>query len=38
MNYAHLAAPAKLLLAALMIVGRLELYTVLVLIFLRRFA
>jgi trk system potassium uptake protein TrkH len=38
MNYAHLAAPAKLLLAALMIVGRLELYTVLVLIFLRRWA
>jgi trk system potassium uptake protein TrkH len=36
MNYALLPAPAKLLLAALMIVGRLELYTVLVLIFLRR--
>ncbi len=36
MNYAHLPAAAKLLLAALMIVGRLELYTVLVIVFLRR--
>jgi trk system potassium uptake protein TrkH len=35
-NYADLAAPAKLILTALMIIGRLELYTVLVLIFLRR--
>jgi trk system potassium uptake protein TrkH len=38
MNYAPLPAVAKLLLAGLMIVGRLELYTVLVLIFLRRWA
>jgi trk system potassium uptake protein TrkH len=35
-TYAPLPVPAKLVLAALMIVGRLELYTVLVLIFLGR--
>ncbi len=35
-TYAPLPAPAKLLLAALMIVGRLELYTVLVLVFVLR--
>jgi trk system potassium uptake protein TrkH len=35
-NYAALAAPAKLMLTALMLIGRLELYTVLVLIFLFR--
>jgi trk system potassium uptake protein TrkH len=35
-NYAHLPAAAKLLLAFLMIVGRLELYTILILVFLRR--
>ena len=35
-TYALLPAPAKLMLVALMIVGRLELYTVLVLLFLRR--
>lgn len=38
LNYAHLPAAAKLLLAALMLVGRLELYTVLVLLFLKRWA
>ena len=36
MNYAALPGPAKLLLALMMIVGRLELYTILVLFFLRR--
>ena len=35
-NYASLPAPAKLVLVSLMVVGRLELYTVLVLLFLRR--
>ena len=35
-TYALLPAPAKILLAGLMIVGRLELYTILVLVFLRR--
>ena len=35
-TYALLPAPAKLMLVALMIVGRLELYTVLLLLFLRR--
>jgi trk system potassium uptake protein TrkH len=35
MNYAFLPGAAKLLLAFLMIVGRLELYTILVLLFLR---
>lgn len=35
MNYASLPVAAKLLLAFLMIVGRLELYTILVLLFLR---
>ena len=35
-NYAALWAPAKLLLVVLMIVGRLELYTVLVLLFIWR--
>jgi trk system potassium uptake protein TrkH len=38
LTYAPLPAAAKLLLSALMIVGRLELYTVLVLIFLKRWA
>jgi trk system potassium uptake protein TrkH len=38
MNYASLPALGKLILAALMIIGRLELYTVLVLLFLRRWA
>ena len=36
MTYAPLPAAAKLMLAVLMIVGRLELYTVLVLLFLKR--
>jgi len=36
MTYAPLPAVAKLLLSALMIVGRLELYTILVLLFLKR--
>ena len=36
LTYAPLPAAAKLLLSALMIVGRLELYTVLVLLFLKR--
>ena len=36
MNYSALPGPAKLLLALMMIVGRLELYTILVLFFLRR--
>ena len=36
MNYAHLPAAAKLLLAFMMIVGRLELYTILILVFLKR--
>jgi Trk-type K+ transport system membrane component len=35
MNYDHLPAAAKLLLAFMMIVGRLELYTILILVFLR---
>lgn len=35
-TYAEFPGPAKLVLVALMIVGRLELYTVLVLLFLRR--
>jgi trk system potassium uptake protein TrkH len=35
LNYAHLPAAAKLLLAFMMIVGRLELYTVFILVFLR---
>ena len=35
-NYAHLPAAAKLVLAFLMLVGRLELYTVFILAFLRR--
>ena len=34
-NYAFFAPPAKLLLVALMIVGRLELYTILVMFFVR---
>ena len=38
MNYAPLPALGKLILAGLMIIGRLELYTVLVLLFLRRWA
>ena len=38
MNYAGLPAAAKVLLAVLMIVGRLELYTVLVILFFRRLA
>jgi trk system potassium uptake protein TrkH len=38
MNYAPLPVLGKLILAALMIIGRLELYTVLVLLFLRRWA
>jgi trk system potassium uptake protein TrkH len=38
MNYAGLPALGKLILAALMVIGRLELYTVLVLLFLRRWA
>jgi trk system potassium uptake protein TrkH len=38
MTYAPLPALGKLILAALMIIGRLELYTVLVLLFLRRWA
>jgi trk system potassium uptake protein TrkH len=36
MNYAALPGAAKLLLALMMIVGRLELYTILVLLFLKR--
>ena len=36
MNYGPLPAAAKLLLSVLMLVGRLELYTVLVLLFLKR--
>ena len=35
-NYASLPAPAKLVLVSLMVVGRLELYTVLVLLFIKR--
>ncbi len=35
-NYSWLPVPAKLLLAAMMLIGRLEIYTVLVLVFLRR--
>jgi trk system potassium uptake protein TrkH len=35
-NYGFLPAPAKLILVALMIIGRLELYTVLVLLFIGR--
>jgi trk system potassium uptake protein TrkH len=38
MNYAPLPALGKLILAGLMIIGRLELYTVLILLFLRRWA
>ena len=38
LNYAGLPAPAKVLLAILMIVGRLELYTVIVILFFRRLA
>ncbi len=36
LTYAGLPAPAKVLLALLMIVGRLELYTVIVILFFRR--
>jgi Trk-type K+ transport system membrane component len=36
MTYAPLPAAAKLLLSVLMVIGRLELYTVLVLLFLKR--
>ena len=38
MNYAPLPAVGKLILAGMMLIGRLELYTVLVLLFLRRWA
>ena len=38
MTYADLPSAAKVLLVILMLVGRLELYTVLVILFLRRFA
>ena len=38
LTYAGLPAPAKVLLAILMIVGRLELYTVMVILFFRRLA
>jgi Trk-type K+ transport system membrane component len=38
MTYAGLPAAAKVVLAVLMIVGRLELYTVMVIFFFRRLA
>ncbi len=38
MNYASLPAAAKVLLAIMMVVGRLELYTVMVILFFRRVA
>ncbi len=38
MDYASLPAVAKVLLAVLMVVGRLELYTVMVILFFRRVA
>ena len=34
-NYAMFAPPAKLVLVAMMIIGRLELYTILVMLFVR---